>query len=174
MILYILALGSPTHPATATAVDYWTSGYQWRIHATGTDLRRSSRRSSATSTRTAGSTSASDPGRLHARAKGITYFENSRRATLAQRAYCIANPGDWSGYSDTLWGLTACDGPRGRYTVPARGAPPAQNDDGTITPTARGGSIAFAPEICIPTLRNMYDTYRARSGAATASGTPST
>jgi len=50
---------------------------------------------------------------------------------LAQRGYAIANPGAKVGYSDSLWGLTASDGPDG-YN--ARGAPPAQNDDGTITP----------------------------------------
>jgi hypothetical protein len=88
--------------------------------------------------------------------KGITYFENSRRATLAQQAYCIANPGGFIGYGADLWGLTASDGPWG-YN--ARGAPPAQNDDGTITPTAPISSIAFAPEIVIPTLHYMYDNF---------------
>ena len=72
-----------------------------------------------------------------------TYFQNSRRATLAQRAYCIDNPLNHVGYSSNVWGLTASDGPTGSA---ARGAPPAQNDDGTITPTAAGGSIAFTPE----------------------------
>jgi len=90
--------------------------------------------------------------------KGITYSENSRRATLAQQAYCIANPGGFVGYSDSLWGLTACDAPTG---YAAHGAPPPQNDDGTIAPTAAAGSIVFAPEIVIPTLHNMYDTYGA-------------
>ena len=46
-------------------------------------------------------------------APGITYFENSRRATLAQQAYCVPNPGGWVGYSDSLWGITACDSPPG-------------------------------------------------------------
>ena len=32
-------------------------------------------------------------------------------------------------------------------------------DDGTISPEAVGGSIPFAPEVCIPTLKNMYDKY---------------
>ncbi|NNE07456.1 MAG: T9SS type A sorting domain-containing protein, partial [Gemmatimonadetes bacterium] len=91
--------------------------------------------------------------------KGITYFENSRRATLAQRAYCIDNPGNQIGYSDSLWGLTAGDGPFG-YS--ARGAPPAQNDDGTITPTAAISSIPFAPEVCIPAARNMYNLLKAQ------------
>jgi hypothetical protein len=89
--------------------------------------------------------------------KGVTYFENSRRATLAQRAYCIANPGKFKGYGENVWGITASDGHNG---YKARGAPPAQGDDGTISPTAAAGSIPFAPEVCIPALKYMYDTYR--------------
>jgi len=90
-------------------------------------------------------------------AKGLTYFENSRRATLAQRAYCIANPGQFTGYGPDSWGLTACDGPFG---YAARGAPPAENDDGTIAPTAAGGSIPFAPAECLKCLRNLYNQHR--------------
>src|SRR4030095_6684367 len=48
------------------------------------------------------------------RGKGIDYFENSRRATLAQRAYAIANPGGWRGYGADLWGLTAWHRPAAR------------------------------------------------------------
>jgi hypothetical protein len=94
--------------------------------------------------------------------KGITYFENSRRATLAQREYCIANPQNFPGYGPNIWGLTACDGPgkNGAYGYMARGAPPAENDDGTIAPTAPGGSLPFAPRECISALRAMYDRYR--------------
>jgi hypothetical protein len=58
--------------------------------------------------------------------------------------------------------LTACDGP-GRdqfHGYSARGTPPIENDDGTIAPTAAGGSFAFTPEISLPTLRHFYDTYR--------------
>ena len=95
--------------------------------------------------------------------KGITYFENSRRATLAQRAYAIANPGGFTGYSDSLWGLTAGDFPGG-YN--ARGAPPAQNDDGTISPTAPISSIAFAPEVVLPVVRNLWNNYRAQLWSA--------
>jgi hypothetical protein len=96
--------------------------------------------------------------------KGITYAENTRRATLAQQAYCIANPGGFTGYGALVWGLTACDGPTGTGYLgySARGAPgPGTTDDGTIAPTAAGGSMPFTPEVSLPTLRNMYDQYRA-------------
>src|SRR5205085_970775 len=78
------------------------------------------------------------------RQKGLTYFENSRRATYAQRAYAIANPLHWTAYGDSMWGLTASDVPPADGGYEARGAPPAQNDDGTITPTAPVSSIGFA------------------------------
>jgi hypothetical protein len=96
-------------------------------------------------------------------ARGSTYAENTRRATLAQQAYCIANPGGFTGYSGLVWGLTACDGPTatGYLGYSARGAPgPGTTDDGTIAPTAAGGSMPFTPEISLPTLRNMYEQYK--------------
>jgi hypothetical protein len=91
--------------------------------------------------------------------RSSTYFLNSRRAAIAQRAYCIANPLGRVGYGSNVWGLTACDGPNG-YAV--HGAPPAVNDDGTIAPTAVGGAIAFAPEYAVPALRQFYAQYRVR------------
>ncbi|MBM2845805.1 MAG: hypothetical protein HW407_1117, partial [Bacteroidetes bacterium] len=94
---------------------------------------------------------------VYMRNRGITYFENSRRATLAQRAYSIDNPFNHAGYSDSLWGITASDTPTGYR---ARGAPPAENDDGTITPTAPISSIPFAPDECIKVARTMWEYYR--------------
>jgi hypothetical protein len=92
------------------------------------------------------------------RESGWDYFENSRRATLANRAYCAENPLGHKGYSDSLWGLTACDGPdlpptKGYF---ARGAPDPEIDDGTIAPTAAGGSIPFTPHESIVALKHMY------------------
>jgi hypothetical protein len=153
MILYILALGSPTHPVPTSTWFTWTSGYQWstqygqqyvifpplfghQYSHCWIDFRNRQD--------------------LYMASKGITYFENSRRATLAAQAYCIDNPLGHVGYSDLVWGLTASDEPWG-YS--AHGAPPAQNDNGTITPTAAASSIPFAPEIVIPTLHHFYDTY---------------
>jgi hypothetical protein len=91
---------------------------------------------------------------------GIDYFENSRRATLAQRAYCIANPGGWQGYGADLWGLTASADPPPSPLYVAHGAPPAENDNGTITPTAAISSIPFAPEIVIPVIENLWNNYK--------------
>ena len=91
------------------------------------------------------------------RDKGLDYFENSRRATLANRAYAIANPHGWADYGENVWGLTASDIPS---SYRARGAPPAESDDGTITPTAAGGSFAFTPRESLAALRHIYAAYR--------------
>jgi hypothetical protein len=105
------------------------------------------------------------------RERGIDYFENSRRATLAQRAYAMANPNGWTDYSEDIWGLTASDGPidttlvidgreRRFHTYWARGADADDiRDDGTIVPTAAGGSIPFAPEVTLPALLAMRQRY---------------
>jgi hypothetical protein len=101
--------------------------------------------------------------------KGIDYFENSRRATLSNRMYCIENPAGWVGFDSLTWGISACDGPgdfekdgKKFYSYAGRGASGPDDlvaEDGTITPEAAGGSIPFEPEICIATLKNMYDKY---------------
>lgn len=105
------------------------------------------------------------------RSKGIDYFENSRRATYSQRAYAAANPGRWRDYSANIWGITACDGPapfeldvdgrrRRFYAYAGRGmGGDATYDDGTLAPTAACGSIAFAPEIVVPALLAMKRKY---------------
>jgi hypothetical protein len=105
------------------------------------------------------------------RGRGIDYFENSRRATLSQRAYAVANPGGWRDYSADVWGLTASDGPKDTtltidgvarrfHTYWARGAGgDGVRDDGTIAPTAVGGSVPFAPEVTIPALVAMRRRY---------------
>jgi hypothetical protein len=158
-LLYLLGLGAATNPLPAAQWNVWTSGYQWRTNYgqayvqfpplfghqfshCWVDFRH--------------------VGDAYMRNRGLSYFENSRRATLAQRAYCIANPGGFTGYGSNTWGLTACDGPGfGPYAgYRARGAPPPENDDGTLAPTAVASSLPFAPEVCLPALRHLYDRYR--------------
>ena len=157
MILYILAIGSPTHAIPGSAWNTWTSGYVWATQRGQTYVLFPPLFGHQYSHCWIDFRGMQD---AYMMGKGITYFENSRRATLAQQAYCIANPLNRTGYSDSLWGITAGDGPTGYI---ARGAPPTQNDDGTISPTAPASSIAFAPEICIPTLRNIYNAYHSQT-----------
>jgi hypothetical protein len=83
----------------------------------------------------------------------------------------VDNPGGWRDYGPDVWGLTACDGPldgmvevggrlRRFHTYWARGVAAGDvRDDGTIAPTAAGGSVPFAPEVTIPALRAMRERY---------------
>ncbi|MFH1258213.1 MAG: glucoamylase family protein [Elusimicrobiota bacterium] len=91
--------------------------------------------------------------------KGYDYFDNSRKATLANRQYCIDNQASFSTYGTNSWGITACDGPDGykAYTAPPTGS--LIKDDGTIAPTAAGGSLIFTSTESIAVLRNFYQTY---------------
>jgi hypothetical protein len=154
MLIYLLGMGAANNPLPAGCWNYWTSGYDWatlygesfvvfpplfghEYSHCWVDFRH-----------------VADS---YMNANTSTYFENSRRAALAQQAYCAADPGGWPGYSSTVWGLTASDDPFG---YAAHGAPPAENDNGTIAFTASGGSLAFAPEISLPTLEYLYRTGR--------------
>jgi len=167
MILYLLALGSPTHAIDPRAWEQWTRSYRVEGAEKGVahvgfgplfghqyshiwiDFRGIQDN--------------------YMRSKGTDYFVNSTRATYANRAYCIANPGRWKGYGESVWGLTASDGPvndgRADPATPfhaywARGpTPDGAEDDGTIAPTAVGGSVPFAPEVTIPTLLRMREQF---------------
>lgn len=102
--------------------------------------------------------------------KGFDYFENSRRATLVQRLYASDNPYNWTGYDSLCWGISASDGPTDKYNFDnkkflgyaGRGTSgPDLNyfDDGTIAPYAAISSIVFAPEIVLPTIKNINEKY---------------
>ncbi len=170
MLVYILALGSPTHPVDPAAWTEWTTAYQWGTFYGQTHLGFAPLFGHHYSHVWIDFRGIQD---AYMQGKGIDYFENSRRATYAQRAYAIANPSAWRGYGEQVWGLTASDGPanvtlsldgrsRQFHTYWARGASFTEvPDDGTIAPTGAGGSIPFAPEIAIPALWTMRRTYGA-------------
>jgi hypothetical protein len=158
-IMEIIALGSPTHPVPSFVWTGWSNQFnnQWATHYGQTFLTFPPLFGHQYSHCWIDFRNRRD---AFMRSKGIDYFENSRRATYAARGYCIANPGGWLAYSDSIWGLTASDDPLVGYQ--AHGAPPAMNDNGTITPTAALSSIAFAPEIVIPFVHKMWNTYKAQ------------
>ena len=156
MIMYVIAMGSPTHPANnGSPWTSWTSQYSWQTHYGKSYVNFPPLFGHQYSHCWIDFRYIND---AYMTSKGITYFENSRRATLAQRIYAIKNPLGRVGYSDSLWGLTASDGPANSYN--ARGAPPTMNDDGTITPTAALSSIPFAPDSTIPVMHKLWNTYK--------------
>jgi len=166
LVLYVLALASPTHPIPPASYAAQTRTYSWKnlygyefLHAGPLFIHQFS----------------------HIwidfrgiqdefmRERGIDYFENSRRATYAQQQYAIRNPKKFKGYSEYCWGITASDGP-GPATLKLNGVErrffdylarkiPYGPDDGTIAPWAAIASLPFAPEIVLPALRHFNETY---------------
>lgn len=170
MLVYVLALASPTFPVEPDAWTEWTRTYDrtWGAFYDQTHLGFAPLFGHHYSHAWIDFRGIQDP---YMRTRGIDYFENSRRATYAQRAYAAANPMGWKGYSGNIWGLTACDGPadvelgyagerRVFRTYSARGAGLGYSfDDGTIAPSAAAGSLPFAPEIALPALREIHSRY---------------
>ena len=161
LIIYLLGLGSPTHPLPSESYSAWSSTYKWKkiygieflyagplfIHQLShvwIDFR--------------------DIRDEFMRQHDLDYFENSRRATFVQQQYAIRNPREFAHYDEFCWGITASDGPgpetalvggieREFYDYISRGAPFGP-DDGTLAPWAVVASLPFAPEIVLPTLQN--------------------
>ena len=159
LLLYVLALGSPTHPPSDDCYAAWGSTYEWQ-HCYGYDyLYAGSFFTHQLSHIWIDFRGIQD---VFMRAKGMDYFENSRRATYVQQQYAIDNPLKFKGYDRCCWGITASDGPgpdtikvdgieRQFFDYLARGVPYGP-DDGTIAPWAVVASLPFAPEIVLPTI----------------------
>lgn len=168
MIAIVLGLASPTHPLDTAAWTSWTSTYTWNEFEGQAALDFAPLFGHQYSQVWIDFRGIRD---AYMRGKGIDYFENSRRATVAQRAYAMANPMGWRGYGANVWGLTASDGPldgvltidgraREFHTYWARGVSATERrDDGTIAPTAAIGSIAFTPSLSIPAALAMREQY---------------
>jgi hypothetical protein len=174
MFVNILALGSPTHPGPDNLWEQWTAPYPqfWRGEGPTRRIAFAPLFGHQYSHIFIDFRGIKDAAMREA---GFDYFENSRRETYANRAYCIANPMRWRGYSDRIWGLTACDGPgdfrlsymgetRQFYGYSARGpvGEPDGRDDGTLAPAAALGSLPFAPEIVIPAAEAMLAQHGSR------------
>ena len=171
MLVVLLALGSPTHPVEQSAWSAWSESYRngWGRFMGYEHLSFAPLFGHQYSHLWIDFRGIQD---ATMRQRGIDYFENTRRAVYAQRAYAIANPNGWYEYGANVWGFTACDGPgtlrtfdrenRFRYFLDysARGAGRAHTvDDGTIAPTAALSSLPFAPEIVIPAVEEMHARY---------------
>lgn len=167
MLLNIMALGSPTHPISTKTWEKWCEPY-FRAEFKGQDhINFGPLFGHQYSHCWIDFRGIYDP---YMKKAGFDYFENSRRATLAQRQYCIENPGKFKGYGPNIWGLTAGDGPDTdmlhegkKIFCPGYGARGVAidylEDDGTIAPTAAISSLPFAPEVCLPTLEAMWNRW---------------
>jgi hypothetical protein len=162
LLLYALALGSPTHPATGDSYAAWCSTYRWTRHYDYDYLYSGPLFTHQLSHIWIDFRGIQDAFMRH---KGIDYFENSRRATYVQQQYAIRNPCNFAGYSDICWGISASDGPGPRtiridgrdrrfYDYVGRGVPLGP-DDGTLAPWAVVASLPFAPELVLPTIEHF-------------------
>ncbi|HYC08034.1 MAG TPA: glucoamylase family protein [Steroidobacteraceae bacterium] len=170
MLVYLLALGSPTHPVSPQAWSLWTSTYdkQWGTLYDQTFLSFAPLFGHQYTHVWVDFRGIRD---AYMRQHGLDYFENSRRATYTQRRYAIANPQHWQAYGKDIWGMSASDGPgpsrepylgkdRSFMKYAARGVGLGQIlDDGTIAPTAAISSLPFAPEIVLPATLEMYHRF---------------
>ena len=152
MMIYLLAVGSPTHPIPASSWDAWTRP---RIQYQGIDY-----------------ISGNDPIFTHQYSQAwfdfrkkrdayADYFENSVKATTAHKLFCMSLGDKFPDYSENLWGISASDYVNG-YT--AWGGPPPQGPiDGSIVPCATGGSLPFLFDDCMRVLRNLRGHYREKA-----------
>jgi hypothetical protein len=165
LLLYTLALGSPTHPLPLESYLAWCSTYEWKRCYDIDHLYSGPLFTHQLSHVWIDFRGIQD---AFMRDKGIDYFENSRRATQVQQRYSIDNPLGFRGYCGHCWGITASDGPgpatltidgveRRFYDYEGRGAP-FGIDDGTLAPWAVVASLPFAPEIVLPTIHHYMNT----------------
>jgi hypothetical protein len=162
LLLYILGLGSPTHPLPPESYQAYCATYEWKKLYDRELLYSGPLFTHQLSHMWIDFRGIRDE---FMRSRGSDYFENSRQATFVQRDYAIHNPMSFRGYDQLCWGFTACDGPgwekrvvngveREFFGYIARGVPFGP-DDGTVAPWVAVASLPFAPEIVIPTIRHF-------------------
>ena len=157
MITYLLAIASPTHPVPPSI--YWT-GYDRQGAGGGYGIKHTYFGIPLTQGYVPGS-----PGPLFftqysylgydprgVRDTYSDYYTNNRNEARMSQAYSVANPFHFKGYGKDSWGLTAVDGPNGRYHE----YKPFVTDDGTIAPTGAIASYAYTPGASLAALKHWY------------------
>jgi hypothetical protein len=148
MMIYLLAIGSPTHPIPAATWDGWTRPtitFQGIAYISGNDPLFTHQYSHAWF-------DFRNMKDAHA-----NYFQNSINATKAHKLFCLSLRGKFPDYADDLWGITASDYVGG-YTAWG-GPPPMGPIDGSVVPCATGGSLPFMFDDCMRVLRNIRTKY---------------
>jgi hypothetical protein len=152
MMMYLLGLGSATHPLPPNAWDAWKrSQFEYDgIRYIGSFAPLFVHQYSQAW--------------FDFRAKRdqyADYFQNSIVATDVHRRFCLDLSKQFPDYSDDLWGITASDSAKG-YT--AWGGPPAMGPiDGSVVPCAAAGSMPFLPQETMRVLRTIKDRYGTRA-----------
>ena len=149
MMIYLLAIGSTTHPIPSSSWDAFarpTLAYQELTYITNLNAPLFIHQYSH---------AWFDFRNKHD--KYANYFDNSVKATQAHKLFCLSLQSQFPNYQSNLWGITASDSVNG-YVV--WGGPPSMGPiDGSIVPCAAGGSIPFVPADCLALLRNIRARY---------------
>ena len=151
-ILYLLAIGSPTHSiSTASWYALWRDRYRYEGHTyfttIGVPLFMHQYAHAWIDYRN----------RRETKGDRINYFANSVQATLAHRAFCMNLAYEFPAFGANIWGISASDSAKGYL---AWGGPPRDPEiDGTVVPSAAGGSLMFTPKESTSALRAMKERY---------------
>ncbi len=154
LIVYLLAIASPTHPVDAS---YYHSGWAGAGYVNGNTWYG---HKLYVGPHFGGplffahySFMGFDPRNI--KDAYANYFDQNRNHTLINRSWCIDNPFNYEGYSENCWGLTASDDPWGYLAH----APGVGTDNGTITPAAAIPSMPYTPQESIAALKHFYREY---------------
>jgi hypothetical protein len=149
--MYLLGIGSPTHPLPPDAWYAWerTPNSYANYNYIGDSLLWTYQYPFAWF---------DFRGRRESRGTKVDWFENCRIATRAHREWCYTDLSkEFPRYTPTIWGITSSSSPTGYR---AWGGPPVHAKiDGSVVPCAAGGSLMLTPDICIPALQAMKDNY---------------
>ena len=149
-ILYLLAIGSPTHPITPQSWYAWKRN--WNEYAGYRYLGKT-----PLFTYQYSQAWIDFRDRRETRGDRVNFFENSVKATLAHRQFCIDLAREFPGYGTNVWGISASDSVRGYV---AWGGPPRDPAiDGTVVPYAAAGSLMFVPQLAMAALKTMRAKY---------------
>jgi hypothetical protein len=148
MMMYLLGLGSPAHPLPPGSWDAWKrSTFEYDgLRYIGSFAPLFVHQYSQAWFDFRGK-----------RDRYADYFVNSAVATEVHRRFCVELGTRFPDYSDDLWGITASDSKTG-YVV--WGGPPEIGPiDGSIVPSATGGSLPFQPQATLRVLKNIRNRY---------------
>jgi hypothetical protein len=148
LLLYVLAIGSPTHPVDAElwaeierpvniADEYiYLSGeplFVYQYPLAFMDLRGKED-------------------------DFANYFNNTVRACERNRDFAADNAEQFASYQNGVWGISASDGPDGYRAYGASGS----NHDGTVAPYASIACLPFTPDIALESMRAMLTQQRSK------------
>jgi hypothetical protein len=144
-ILYLLAIGSPTHP-----IPSWRA---WRRPTVAFDRHSFIGGPPPLFVHQFSHAWVDFRGWREREPPHTDWWENSVEATRAHKAFCLKLSGEFPGYTEHVWGITSSDSRRGYV---AWGGPPRHEAiDGTVVPCAAAGSLMLAPDITLPAVREM-------------------